>query len=148
MTQRLQIYQCEVCGNTVEVIDKGNGKLVCCDKPMVFLKENVQDTGKDTHLPVVKRKGDVVEVQVGKVLHPMEENHYIKWIELEDGNRVYRQYFEQPKPLDEDDVRRKKKKPPQPKATFRVENKHYYAVRIYCNLHGLWKTFKSIQLGL
>ncbi len=32
MTERLQIYKCEVCGNIMEVLHEGAGELVCCGK--------------------------------------------------------------------------------------------------------------------
>lgn len=146
MTQKQQIYKCAVCGNTIEVIHRGTGKLICCDKHMTVFRENVQDKGQESHLPVVKRKGDLFEVKVGRVPHPMQQDHYIQWIEVHDGNRVYREYLDPDTPDDKDNKDNKDKKPVEARATFRVQNKHQFAVRIYCNLHGLWKTFEGIQL--
>lgn len=34
MTEKGQIYKCEVCGNKVEVLEKGVGTLVCCNQNM------------------------------------------------------------------------------------------------------------------
>ena len=34
MTEKLQIYKCEVCGNIVEMLHAGAGQLVCCGQPM------------------------------------------------------------------------------------------------------------------
>ncbi len=34
MTQIGEIYKCNVCGNTVKVINNGVGELVCCGQPM------------------------------------------------------------------------------------------------------------------
>ncbi|HIE08266.1 MAG TPA: desulfoferrodoxin FeS4 iron-binding domain-containing protein, partial [Armatimonadetes bacterium] len=33
MTQMLQVYKCEVCGNIVTVLHQGEGQLVCCGRP-------------------------------------------------------------------------------------------------------------------
>lgn len=34
-----EIFECEVCGNVVKVIELGGGELVCCGHPMVYGKE-------------------------------------------------------------------------------------------------------------
>jgi superoxide reductase len=39
MTNVMEIYKCEMCGNIVEVIASGEGELVCCGAPMVLLEE-------------------------------------------------------------------------------------------------------------
>jgi desulfoferrodoxin-like iron-binding protein len=31
-----QVYECEICGNVVEVKVVGGGELVCCGEPMVL----------------------------------------------------------------------------------------------------------------
>ena len=43
MTDKLQIYKCEVCGNIVEMVHEGKGELVCCDQPMKLIVENTVD---------------------------------------------------------------------------------------------------------
>ncbi|MCG9479835.1 MAG: desulfoferrodoxin [Actinomycetia bacterium] len=123
MTKKMQIYKCEVCGNIVEVLHEGDGELVCCEEPMKLFKENTVDAAKEKHVPVIERNGDMVKVKVGSVAHPMEEKHYIEWIELMDGDKTYRKFL---KPGDA------------PEAEFCVNSKDLYA-REYCNLHGLWK---------
>lgn len=123
MTKKMQIYKCEVCGNIVEVLHEGKGELVCCEEPMKLFKENTVDAAKEKHVPVIERNGDMVKVKVGSVAHPMEEKHYIEWIELMDGDKTYRKFL---KPGDT------------PEAEFCVNSKDLYA-REYCNLHGLWK---------
>ena len=127
-TKRLQVYRCEVCGNIVEVMYGAGGTLVCCGKPMVLLEENTVDASQEKHVPVIERTGDGVLVKVGSVPHPMEEKHYIQWIELvdEDCGWIERKYL---KPGDK------------PEAKFSIAEKcsgHIYA-REYCNLHGHWK---------
>lgn len=123
MAERLQVYKCEVCGNIVEVLQGGKGELVCCGKPMKLLVENTVDAAKEKHVPVIERQGDGYKVKVGSVSHPMEEKHYIQWIELVADGRSYTQFL---RPGDA------------PEAVFKVEAKEVYA-REYCNLHGLWK---------
>lgn len=125
MTALLEIYKCEVCGNMVEVVHPSAGTLVCCDKPMRLFKENTVEASKEKHIPVVERIANGVKVTVGSVAHPMEEKHYIEWIELLVGDKVLRQ------PL----------KPGQPAvAVFEgIAAGAAVSAREYCNLHGLWK---------
>ncbi|MDR1957677.1 MAG: desulfoferrodoxin [Planctomycetaceae bacterium] len=123
MTGLRQIYVCERCGNAVEVLGTGDGELVCCGVPMTLQRENTVDASKEKHIPVVSADGGKLTVQVGSVLHPMEAAHYIEWVEVEEGNKLKRAAL---KPGDE------------PKAVFCTKGGKY-SVRIYCNLHGLWK---------
>jgi len=123
MTERLQIYKCEVCGNIVEVLHEGKGDLVCCGKPMKLFAENTEDAAKEKHVPVVEKISGGVKVTVGSVPHPMEEKHYIEWIEVIANGKAYRQFL---KPGDT------------PEATFNVDAGNI-SVREYCNVHGLWK---------
>jgi len=123
MTERLQVYKCEVCGNIVEVLHEGKGELVCCKQPMKLFVENTVDAAKEKHVPVVEKTEGAVTVRVGSVAHPMEEKHYIEWIEVIADGKVYRQFL---KPNDT------------PEATFNVTAEQVTA-REYCNLHGLWR---------
>jgi len=123
MTQRLEVYKCELCGNIVEVLHAGEGELVCCGQPMVCMKENTVDAAKEKHVPVIEKIDGGVKVSVGSVPHPMEEKHYIEWIEIIADGKAYRQFLE----------------PGQaPEAVFMVEAASIIA-REYCNLHGHWK---------
>lgn len=124
MTERLQVYKCEVCGNMVEVIHSGGGELVCCGQPMKLFIENTVDAAKEKHVPVVAKIEGGYKVTVGSVAHPMQDAHYIEWIELVAGDKAYRQFL---KPGDA------------PEATFMVKADKVTA-REYCNLHGLWKS--------
>lgn len=121
-----QIYKCNVCGNIVEVMHVGGGQLVCCGQPMELLTEKTQDVGKEKHVPVIEAGEDTVLVKVGSIPHPMEQAHYIEWIELFDGEKTYREFL---KPGME----------PEAKCNIKVENKASFKARIYCNIHGLWK---------
>ncbi len=126
MTIINQMYKCEVCGNIVEITHAGAGTLVCCGQPMVLQKENIVDAALEKHVPVRESVGDKVIVKVGSAEHPMEEAHYIEWIEVFTSTRVYRKYL---KPgIDR-----------QAKIDFTVQGE-LVKVRAYCNLHGLWES--------
>ena len=60
---------------------------------MELLKEKTEDVGKEKHVPVVKKTGESVKVKVGSVPHPMEEKHFIEWIELIADDQVYRKFL-------------------------------------------------------
>ena len=124
MASRFEVYVCELCGNVIEVLDGAAGTLACCGQNMNLQKENTTDAAQEKHVPLVTVSGATASVQVGSVVHPMTEGHYIAWIELQQGNKVQRAY---PDPLGE------------PKAVFSVEPGTPITVRAYCNLHGLWK---------
>jgi superoxide reductase len=123
MAEQLQIYKCEVCGNIVEVLHGGKGQLVCCNQPMKLLVENTVDAALEKHVPVVERTTSGFKVKVGSVAHPMEETHYIEWIEVIADGKAYRQFL-QPGHA--------------PEATFELKAEKITA-REHCNLHGLWK---------
>lgn len=124
MTEQKQIYKCNVCGNIVEVLHSGVGQLVCCGQPMELLKEKSEEVGLEKHLPVIEREDKTVKVKVGSISHPMEEKHYIEWIELIADGKVYRKFLN---PGDK------------PEAEFEIEAEKIES-REYCNVHGLWKS--------
>jgi superoxide reductase len=123
MTEKLEIYKCDVCGNIVEVLHGAGGELVCCGEPMKLLKENTVDAAKEKHVPVVEKTAEGFKVKVGSVAHPMEEKHYIEWVEIIADGKAYRQFLNPGEA---------------PEATFEVEADQVTA-RELCNLHGLWK---------
>ncbi len=126
MTERSQIYKCNVCGNIVEVLHVGVGELVCCGQPMELLKEKIQEEGNEKHVPVIEPiEGDKrVRIRVGSVPHPMEEKHYIEWIEIITPDRVLRKYL---KPGEK----------PEKEFTIRAGT---FTAREFCNVHGMWKS--------
>ncbi len=124
MTELMEVYKCEVCGNIVQVLHSGAGQLVCCGQPMRLLKEKSEDVGSEKHVPVIERVGDKVKVKVGSIPHPMEGQHHIEWIELVADGKICRKFL---KPGEK------------PEAAFETAAKTIKA-REYCNLHGLWKT--------
>lgn len=123
MAEKLEVYKCNVCGNMVEVLHGGQGELVCCGQPMARLVENTVDAAKEKHVPVVEKVDAGVKVKVGEVAHPMEEKHFIEWVEVIADGKAYRQFLNPGET---------------PEATFNVEAEQVTA-REYCNLHGLWK---------
>jgi superoxide reductase len=107
----------------VEVVTGGGGELVCCGEAMNLLKENTVDAAKEKHVPVVEKTADGFKVKVGEVAHPMEEKHYIQWIELIVDGKAYMQFLNPGEA---------------PEAVFCVSGDSATA-REYCTLHGLWK---------
>ncbi|MEM3483543.1 MAG: desulfoferrodoxin, partial [Candidatus Woesearchaeota archaeon] len=90
MTEKRQVYKCNICGNIVEVLHSGAGTLVCCGQPMQLLKENTTEASLEKHVPVIEKTKTGIRVKVGSAPHPMEEKHYIEWIELIAGERTFR----------------------------------------------------------
>ena len=129
-----EVYKCSVCGNIVEVNHvglpadarrgQGGGELVCCDKPMNLLVENTEDAATEKHVPVISKVDNGVKVVVGEVNHPMEDDHYIEWIELVVGDMRHKQFL---------------LPGGKPEAVFEVNVSGKIVAREYCNLHGLWK---------
>jgi superoxide reductase len=120
---RLEVYKCSVCGNMVEVVFVGGGELVCCGKPMILQVANTVDAAKEKHVPVIEKTSKGFIIKIGAVPHPMEDKHYIQWIEAIVDGIAYRRFL---KPGD------------QPQAEFCISGSSITA-REYCNLHGLWK---------
>jgi superoxide reductase len=123
MAELLQVYKCDLCGNIVEILHGGAGELVCCGQPMKLLTENTVDAAKEKHVPVIEKVDGGYKVKVGDVPHPMEDKHYIEFVELIADGKVYRQF------LNPGEV---------PEAMFAI-TADQVAAREYCNLHGLWK---------
>ncbi len=123
MTKRLEVYKCEICGNIVEVLHEGAGELVCCGEPMKLLEEKSEEEGlQEKHVPVIEKKDGSVKVKIGSIPHPMEEKHFIEWVQV----------------ITKDGAMRKFLKPGiNPEAEFDCID-GIVSVREYCNIHGLW----------
>ncbi|OQX92122.1 MAG: desulfoferrodoxin [candidate division Zixibacteria bacterium 4484_95] len=93
MTEKLQVYECQICGNIVEVIHTGAGQLVCCGQPMTLKTENTTDAATEKHVPVIEKTADGFKVKVGSVAHPMEDKHHIEWIEVIADGKAYREFL-------------------------------------------------------
>ena len=125
MTAQKQVYRCNICGNIVEVLHAGKGELVCCGQPMELLQEKTTDVGLEKHVPVIETTDKGVKVKVGSILHPMEEKHYIEWIEIITDSGSCRKFL---KPGDK------------PEVEFEIGAQKVKAAREYCSVHGLWKS--------
>ena len=121
----MRIYKCEHCGTMVAEIKLGGCQPSCCGEKMTLLEAGTSDGALEKHVPVYTVDGNIVSVQVGEVVHPMLEAHYIEWIALETSNGRQRKRLEPGQ---------------EPKAQFALlDGEEVTAVYEYCNLHGLWK---------
>lgn len=119
-----KFWYCKVCGNVVVYAAEHTDALVCCGEEMTLLEAGTTDAAQEKHVPEVHHDGEVMEVKVGSVPHPMLEAHYIEFIAvIQDGLTQIQKL----KPEEE------------PAAKFYVGEG---PARIYefCNLHGLWMT--------
>ena len=93
---------------------------------MKKLIANTVDAAREKHVPIIVRDGAKVIVKVGSVAHPMTPEHYILFVELLQGQQVYRHDFKEGDKVAE--------------AVFCiVDNGQPIVAREYCNLHGLWE---------
>jgi superoxide reductase len=104
------------------VLHASGGTMVCCGKPMTPQQEKTDDPGKEKHVPVVGKSAKGIVVNIGSVPHPMEEKHYIEWVEVMDGGNLYIHAL---KPGEK------------PGSEFCVTDPDV-KVRAWCNVHGLW----------
>jgi len=92
---------------------------------MNLMPEQTAEFKTEKHVPYPTKTANGTNVVVGEsALHPMVDNHYIEWIEIENGSYVNRKYL---KPGDA------------PSAEFYVPLQKGMIVREFCNVHGLWK---------
>ncbi|AGB40751.1 desulfoferrodoxin [Halobacteroides halobius DSM 5150] len=118
------IYKCQTCANVVEGVNADAPDVVCCGKTMNRLEAQTDDASNEKHVPVINELDQGVEIVVGTTLHPMEDKHYIAFIEV----------------LTEDKVLRAELKPgDKPQAKFNIDKSKIVEVREYCTVHDLWK---------
>ena len=119
MTVLKQIWKCELCGNIIEIVHKGADSLICCGQSMNLQPEKTPDQeGKEKHVPIIEGK----IIKLGSVPHPMDENHYIEWIEaVPKEGRALKVFLS---PGDKPEI----------ELCFKP-----ISARAYCNLHGLCK---------
>ena len=121
----MKFYRCAHCGQIVAIVKKTGVPVICCGEPMKELIPGTTDAAAEKHVPTFEVKGDVVEVTVGSVEHPMINEHYIEWIAVQTKQGNQRKSLEPGEP---------------PKACFRIcDGDEVEAVYAYCNLHSLWK---------
>src|SRR5664280_1448918 len=125
MLERGQIFRCNTCGNMFELIMVGGGTPTCCGSDLELLSDDPKDVGAEKHIPIIEKTGSGVKVRVGKVRHPMEEKHYIAWIEIITDKGTQRVYL---KPGD------------LPEAEFMIDDISNIKAKEYCIIHGLWRS--------
>lgn len=121
----MKFYVCQHCGNIITMVKNTGVPVMCCGQKMTELVPGTVDAALEKHVPVVETAGNVVNVKVGSVEHPMLAEHFIQWIALETNQGSQIKYLQ----------------PGQaPQASFALaEGEEVKAVYEYCNLHGLWK---------
>ena len=120
-----KFYVCPHCGNIVEMVNDSGVKPVCCGKPMNELVPNTVEASGEKHKPEVKVENGLVNVNVGSINHPMEDVHWIEWVQLNTDKGSYR------KVLNPGEA---------PNVSFVLGDEKPLGVYAYCNLHGLWLT--------
>jgi len=120
-----KFYVCRHCGNLIGMVLNKGVPLVCCGEKMAELVPNTVEASKEKHLPVIKKSGSKLTIEVGGVPHPMDEAHHISFIYVETENGGQRKCI---------------KTGSAPKAVFSFTEDKPVAAFAYCNLHGLWKT--------
>jgi superoxide reductase len=123
MSNEKKFFRCNVCGNIVGLIREGGGELVCCGQPMELLIPNTSDGATEKHVPVARREGGKLVVDIGSAPHPMIPEHYIMWIAVSQGNRMQRVSLNPGEA---------------PQAVFEIADGPA-TIYEYCNLHSLWK---------
>ena len=119
-----KFYICAHCGNVIEMVHNAGVPVMCCGQKMDELIPNTVEASGEKHIPAVQVHGDVVEVNVGSVNHPMEEVHWIQWVQLVTDQGSQRKHLNPGEA---------------PNVKFSLGGEKPLAVYAYCNLHGLWK---------
>ena len=120
-----KFYICPHCGNIVEMVKDAGVAPFCCGQKMNELVPGSVDASHEKHVPAVQVADGAVEVNVGSVDHPMEEVHWIEWVQLMTDKGSYRKWLAPGEA---------------PHVKFLLNEEKPLAVYAYCNLHGLWKT--------
>lgn len=125
MTQKLELYKCNICGNLVQVILSGAGELVCCGEPMQHLEPQSGESSElgEKHTPAIEEREGARFVTLK--YHPMIPEHYIQFIEVypKDKSALHLKYLN-----------------PNEKAEFDITGfeEDVEALEL-CNIHGLWR---------
>lgn len=121
----MKFYRCKSCGDMVLPLSNRPMCVSCCNEEMEEIVPNTQDAAVEKHIPILKETESGLEILVGSVMHPSQEEHYIEWVYIELAKGGIYIPFE---PLEE----------PVCKVPYKKEDiKTIYS---YCNLHGLWKS--------
>ena len=120
----MKYYECKTCGNVMVLFEDAGVIPVCCGSTMLELLPQELDGAKEKHVPIIERNGNEVTVTVGDILHPMVDEHYIKWIVLETNKGKYIRSLRPGK---------------DPIAKFWVSDDETPLMAYeFCNLHSLW----------
>ncbi|MCQ2752134.1 MAG: desulfoferrodoxin [Coriobacteriales bacterium] len=121
----MKFYKCSVCGKIIAMVKETGVPTICCGQSMEEIIANTVDASREKHVPVYEVVGNIVNVTIGSVEHPMTEEHHIQWIALET------KHGNQSKVLHAGDA---------PNAPFALlDGDEILTVYAYCNIHGLWK---------
>lgn len=122
----MKFYQCAHCGNQIIMLKDSGVPVVCCGEPMKQLIPGETDASLEKHVPDAVQKEQVVQVQVGRIAHPMTPEHRIEWIVLETNCGYLVRFLKPDEP---------------PTAFFKLGRQEQpVAAYAFCNLHGLWKS--------
>ena len=120
----LKFYRCKHCGKIIAIVNDTKVPTICCGEAMEQIIPGTTDAAVEKHVPVITKNGNIIEVKVGSVEHPMAPEHYIEWIALRTKQGNQRKIL---KPGDA------------PVATFAlVDGDEVIEAFAYCNLHSLW----------
>ena len=119
-----KFFICEHCGNLIGMINDSGVPMMCCGQKMTRLEAGTVEASREKHIPVVSVNGNVVEVRIGEIDHPMAEEHSILWVYLMTDRGGQRKTLEVGS---------------EPVVTFALADETPVAAYAYCNLHGLWK---------
>ncbi len=125
MTQLNQVYRCAICGNIIEVVHAAGGELVCCGHVMELQEEKTehQEFSTEKHIPQIEKTENGYKIKIGSIAHPMEDAHYIEFVEIFTKDGKVGKKFLKPGDL--------------PEVEFNTKSE-IILVREYCNIHGLW----------
>lgn len=126
MTNKFELYKCNICGNVIEVLVSGDGHPVCCGEEMERLEAKNDNLNSpdltEKHSPLITSNDNKTIITVSK--HPMEEKHYIVFVQAisKDKNEITTKYF-------------------YPEENVYMESSlpmgELYA-KSYCNIHGVY----------
>lgn len=124
MTEKLEIYKCNICGNVVQILLNGNGDLVCCGENMEHLEPQFkEDELGEKHVPKINEINGEKVIKLDK--HPMIAEHYIQFIEAisEDKNEIRLKYLY-----------------PNQTAEYKINDFENFNAIELCNIHKLWRS--------
>ena len=132
MTQKLELYRCEICNNLVEIEHEGMGTLVCCNENMHLIKENeaMSENAHFAHIEKKEHESGEKTITV-KFNHVMNHEHHIEFIEAISKDKKYTKK----KFLNENET---------PEMVLKCHCNEGFYIRLYCNKDGGWITKTEI----